>query len=266
MKPTVELLKTFEILQDLSDPILTRIAEIADQRSVQKGTELFTSGESRNSCFLIVDGHLDVRVESGDASGTVVVLGPNDAAAEAALLEPGIHSATGRAVTDLDIIELDAGSVRAALDDDAPAAMGLFAHIARVMVRRLQYTAARRAGWDLVYRPGSTRTEHDLLGDREVPADARYGVQTLRAVENFPITGIRLAHFPQLIRALAMVKQAAAWEGRDGGLLWVIDTDGPVSLSELKLASPPVFDGMAATSAGVYISTMDGKVVFLKSG
>ncbi|MCG6963223.1 MAG: aspartate ammonia-lyase [Acidobacteria bacterium] len=78
------------------------------------------------------------------------------------------------------------------------------------MVRRLQYAASRRAGWDLVYRPGTTRREHDLLGEREVPADALYGVQTLRALENFPITGVNLAHFPHLVRSLAMVKQAAA--------------------------------------------------------
>ncbi|MEE1618170.1 aspartate ammonia-lyase [Brachybacterium sp. J153] len=58
--------------------------------------------------------------------------------------------------------------------------------------------------------PGATRLEHDLLGDREVPADAYYGVQTLRAQENFHITGVPLAHFPRLIEALAQVKRAAA--------------------------------------------------------
>jgi aspartate ammonia-lyase len=219
MRPTIETLRSFEILSDLPDPILQRIAGVAVQRTLPKGAEPFTAGKPRVTSYLIVDGHLDVRVETGDASGTVVVLGPGEAAAEAALLEPGIHSATGRAVSDLEVIELEADAVRSALADDAPAVMELFAHIARVMVRRLQYTAARRAGWDLVYRPGSTRTEHDLLGEREVPADARYGVQTLRAVENFPITGIRLAHFPQLIRALAMVKQAAARANHELGLL-----------------------------------------------
>lgn len=56
----------------------------------------------------------------------------------------------------------------------------------------------------------ATRTEHDLLGDREVPADAYYGIQTLRAQENFRITDVPLAHFPRLIEALAHVKRAAA--------------------------------------------------------
>ncbi|MBB5830604.1 aspartate ammonia-lyase [Brachybacterium aquaticum] len=56
----------------------------------------------------------------------------------------------------------------------------------------------------------STRREHDLLGDRDVPADAYYGIQTLRAQENFHITGVPLQHFPRMIEALALVKQAAA--------------------------------------------------------
>ena len=45
----------------------------------------------------------------------------------------------------------------------------------------------------------TTRLEHDLLGDREVPHDAYWGVHTLRAVENFPITGQRICDAPDLI-------------------------------------------------------------------
>jgi aspartate ammonia-lyase len=56
----------------------------------------------------------------------------------------------------------------------------------------------------------NTRTEHDLLGDFQVPADAYYGVQTARALENFKITDQPLSVFPNFIKALAMVKLAAA--------------------------------------------------------
>jgi hypothetical protein len=42
----------------------------------------------------------------------------------------------------------------------------------------------------------ATRPEHDLLGDRDVPAGAYWGVHTLRAVENFPVTGVPVGHFP----------------------------------------------------------------------
>jgi aspartate ammonia-lyase len=63
------------------------------------------------------------------------------------------------------------------------------------------------------------RIERDLLGDRAVPAAAYYRVHTLRAVENFPITGTPIAIYPELIRALACIKQAAALANHELGLL-----------------------------------------------
>ena len=65
----------------------------------------------------------------------------------------------------------------------------------------------------------STRSEHDLLGDRDVPAEAYYGVHTLRAVENFPITGTPISVYPELVQALASIKQAAALANHELGLL-----------------------------------------------
>ncbi len=64
---------------------------------------------------------------------------------------------------------------------------------------------------------GEFRIEHDFLGDKEVPAEAYYGVQTLRAKENFPITGEHSQ--PSLIKGIAMVKKAAALANMDVGLL-----------------------------------------------
>ena len=61
------------------------------------------------------------------------------------------------------------------------------------------------------------RTEKDSMGEVKVPKDAYYGAQTQRAVENFPISGIGFP--PRFIRALALVKHAAASANRDLGLL-----------------------------------------------
>src|SRR6187402_2160981 len=55
-----------------------------------------------------------------------------------------------------------------------------------------------------------TRTESDLLGKKEIPFDAYYGVQTLRALENFQISGVKTNFYPDYVRAYAMVKLAAA--------------------------------------------------------
>ena len=78
----------------------------------------------------------------------------------------------------------------------------------------------------------NVRMEHDFLGDREVPADAYYGVQTLRGAENFPITGLPL--HPALIRAMALA-----------GRLWIAWRPG---------AAPPldeVFVRQAALEHGL---------------
>ena len=54
------------------------------------------------------------------------------------------------------------------------------------------------------------RVEHDLLGEKRIPSDAYYGVQTARAMENFRISGVPISHYPDLIRGLAVIKLAAA--------------------------------------------------------
>jgi aspartate ammonia-lyase len=65
----------------------------------------------------------------------------------------------------------------------------------------------------------NSRIEHDFLGDREISNDCYYGVQTLRAKENFFITGVPISEAPFFINGLAYVKKAAAMANRDLGVL-----------------------------------------------
>src|SRR6185295_7914555 len=58
--------------------------------------------------------------------------------------------------------------------------------------------------------PGPTRIEKDLLGEKAIPSSAYYGVQTLRALENFQISGVLINHYPGFVEAWAIVKLAAA--------------------------------------------------------
>lgn len=64
-----------------------------------------------------------------------------------------------------------------------------------------------------------TRTEHDLLGKKEIPFDAYYGVQTARALENFPVSGVKTNFYPDYVKAYAMVKLAAARANAEDGRL-----------------------------------------------
>ncbi|OAM28388.1 MULTISPECIES: aspartate ammonia-lyase [Eikenella] len=65
----------------------------------------------------------------------------------------------------------------------------------------------------------NTRTEHDLLGERSIPADAYWGIHTLRAMENFQISGQKISDVPQFVRGMVMVKKAAAQANGDLGAL-----------------------------------------------
>ncbi|WP_264628898.1 lyase family protein, partial [Candidatus Symbiopectobacterium sp. NZEC135] len=59
------------------------------------------------------------------------------------------------------------------------------------------------------------RIEEDLLGNREVPADAYYGIHTLRAIENFYISNHKISDIPEFVRGMVMVKKAAALANRE---------------------------------------------------
>lgn len=63
------------------------------------------------------------------------------------------------------------------------------------------------------------RLESDLIGTLEVPADALYGVQTLRGIQNFEISKFHLYDYPLFIKGLAITKMAAARANYDLGLL-----------------------------------------------
>jgi aspartate ammonia-lyase len=66
---------------------------------------------------------------------------------------------------------------------------------------------------------GPTRTERDLLGEKQIPATAYYGVQTARALENFQISGIPINHYPGFVEAWAIVKLAAARANTEVGAM-----------------------------------------------
>ena len=66
---------------------------------------------------------------------------------------------------------------------------------------------------------GKTRTEHDLLGYKEVPEEALFGIQTLRCIENFNISNYHLCDYPEFIKAFGIVKMAAIMANHKLGLV-----------------------------------------------
>ncbi len=118
-----------------------------------------------------------------------------------------------------------------------------------------------------------TRTEHDLLGSKEVPADAYYGVQTARALENFQISGININHYPGFIEAWAIVKLAAARANTDVGAM------KPETLAAIQMAYDELmkgnyhdqfqvdwFQGDASTSTNMNANEVMANIALEKTG
>ncbi len=82
----------------------------------------------------------------------------------------------------------------------------------------------------------AVRVEHDLLGSKEIPADAYYGVQTARAIENFKISGRTIQDYPDLIEGYALVKMAAAMANTDVGKMDAETRDAILAAGEAILA------------------------------
>ena len=115
-------------------------------------------------------------------------------------------------------------------------------------------------GGDLVFL-ADRRVEHDSLGEREVPHHAYYGVQTVRAVENFPLSGITLSMFPALITAFAHVKKAAAIANGELGELPAERRDAIVAACDEIAAGElhdhfvvDMFQGGAGTSTNMNVN------------
>lgn len=100
----------------------------------------------------------------------------------------------------------------------------------------------------------NTRTEHDFLGEKKLPADAPWGIHTARAQENFPLPGARVP--PALLTALLHVKQACALANKELGYLPADMADAIVTAaSGLAVGCPlPALQGGAGTSTNLFVN------------
>jgi len=96
--------------------------------------------------------------------------------------------------------------------------------------------AAGSAPAEKMDSPAAVRVEHDLLGEKAVPADAYYGVQTARALENFQISGTTVSDYPAFIEGWAYTKMAAAMANTDVGKMKASTRDAILAAGKAILA------------------------------
>ena len=213
-------LRPFELFRDLDETELTALLHYLRRKTLATGRFLFEENARREEMFLLESGEVElIKNDRFRGSKRVYVFGPGDFLGEGAFFDDQPHSTTARTLRETTVLCLS-GPHFTRLAGEKPALVAkLLRRVARVVVRRMQQATRVLSGEETRYASGRTRVEHDLLGEIEVPEDAYYGVQTLRGIQNFHITGVPLSHYPALIRAFAMVKIAAAKANGDLGEL-----------------------------------------------
>ncbi len=220
-QPTADQLAELSFLAGLSPAQLERLATVGELISFDGDAVIFAEGDPRRYLLILTSG--SVAIEHGRDGRTMrmATFGAGDAVGEGVLLDDGLHGSTGRTLKRSTLVRFPIAELERLLAEDPALYASLVARAARAIARRLRAADATMVGRGRVlgFGSGLTRVEHDLLGEREVPEEALYGVQTLRALENFPLTGVPLREFPLLVEALAAVKEAAAGANEELGLL-----------------------------------------------
>jgi len=216
-------LRALGFLAGITDGDFHLLAQRVQPVSFAPGDVIFAQGESRTRLVFIDRGSVAIEKSAGTDTPAMrlATLGAGDAIGEGLLLDESAHGTSAVALEPLDGYALTREGIREILRERPTLYAALVARAARAISARLRAMDATLVGRGRAvgFGGGRTRLEHDLLGDREVPNEALYGIQTLRALENFPITGVPLREFPALIVALAAVKEAAARANAELGLL-----------------------------------------------
>jgi aspartate ammonia-lyase len=214
-------LRALAFLEGLTDTAVHQLSRLVQPAEYPCDSMLFTEGQPRHLLAVVVSGAVAIEKTQNGRPIRLATLGPGEAVGEGLLLDDSPHGTSARAIVHTTAYVLTRDQVDAMLKESPTLYAALVGRAARAISHRLSAVDATLVGRgrSLGFGGARTRVEHDLLGERAVPADALYGVQTLRALENFPITGVPLREFPALIEALASVKEAAALANAELGLL-----------------------------------------------
>jgi aspartate ammonia-lyase len=218
---TREHLRGSSFLTGLTDTAIHQLAKMVSKVSYAGNQLIFEEGGPREVAVIIHTGAVAIEKNVNGRPVRLVTLGPGDSVGEGLLLDESPHGTTARTLSPTEGYVITKERVQEMVKENATLYAALVGRAARAISQRLAATDATLVGRGRTLSVGGARfrMEKDLLGEREVPEDALYGVQTLRALENFPISGTPLREFPSLIEALAAVKEAAAQTNADLGLL-----------------------------------------------
>ena len=215
-KEIKSFIEKIELFKGLNDSELQLIADHFEDNSYPVDSIIFEENQPRRHFFVVYSGEIELfKTNENGEERSLAVFSRSDFFGEGSLMDDSPHSTTARVRKDAQLLLLN----REVFSENGDLAIKVFSNIARVISRRMRQANAHMLNSAAQYESGRTRREHDLLGYREVPDEYYYGIQTLRAMENFNISGVTLNFFPDLVESLAIVKMAAAKANYDLGLL-----------------------------------------------
>lgn len=213
-------LKSIELFKELNTKELSSIQEVGIIKNYREGEILFEENTPRNALFVIYDGNIQlIKKTPGGEERNLAVFGKGDFLAEGSIMDNYPHSTSAKAISNSVIIQFNTDKLKEVFENKPSIYVKVLSQTARVIARRMRQTTNQVVDAAAQYISGKTRKEHDLLGERDVPQEALYGIQTLRGLENFEITGVAINHVPSLIIALAQIKLAAVKANFDLGLI-----------------------------------------------
>ena len=216
----VEFVKKIELFKDLDPASLAVIAQNLEEKSYASGEMLFSENNPREEIVFIKTGRvlLFKKTPHGEEK-TMSFFGAYDFLGEGAIIDDTPHFASARVMEDTVVHYIKKENLIKIFESNGTIAMSVYSYVAKVISRRMRQANSRVLNTNVQFESGRSRTEHDLLGYRDVPHEYYYGIQTLRALENFNISGVTLKFFPVLIEAFASVKMAAAEANHELGIL-----------------------------------------------
>lgn len=213
-------IKKVELFQDLTDREIELLSLQFNFTKYSQNSLLFVERNPRKFLFIIVDGEIELfKTTPFGEERRLSIFSQSDFLGEGVLIDDSPHSTSARATIDSNVLQISKETIYEVAKEVPELPVKIISRMTKVISRRMQFTNTRVINLGAQYQSGRTRPEHDLLGDRDVPHEVYYGVQTLRALENFNISGVALSFYPLLIEALAMVKLAAAKANFDLGIL-----------------------------------------------
>ncbi len=198
---------------------LSALIQQGEVVSYEAGQYLYHESTPRLWLGIVLEGEVEITRGAQARSVQLARLVNGALISEGVLLDDSPHTGSAMTPKGASVWQIS----RAALDlvkaDKPDVYYRIVGSAASRISERLRHAAERIAGEKGAATVSAMRFEHDSLGDREVPDHAYYGVQTLRGIENFPLSGIRLYHFANFVKALALVKKAAAQANHELGVL-----------------------------------------------